>query len=376
MRLAEFITTDTEPIVAEWVAFAGSCGPAGKAMDPGALRDHAVAMLKTIVVDLETYQTEAERTEKSKGNAAPATGGIFTAAQIHGAGRAESGFTLAEMVSEFRALRASVIRLWTKASGALTGHDLADLMRFNEAIDQATAESITRFATDLDHSMQMFIAILGHDLRSPLSAVIMSSQFMIERGALEQMDVNLATGTLRSARRMNSLVGDLLDFTRSRLGSGIPIVRADMDMAAVARQAVDEATAANPKSTFTLTTTGELRGSWDAARVGQLLVNLLSNAAQHGLAGGPITVSARGEEKNAVLSVHNLGAPIAAGDIPRLFDPVKRLKPGETRTADSGNLGLGLYIAERIAAAHGGNIEVQSSESMGTLFTVRLPRSS
>jgi signal transduction histidine kinase len=374
MRLADFIETNTDQILAEWVKFAASSGPAGNTMDLSALRDHAVEMLTTIVADLRTRQTASEQVEKSKGRASTADPGVITAAEVHGAIRAESGFTLGEMVSEYRALRASIIRLWTKACGSLTGDDLGDLMRFNEAIDQSTAESITRFMLDLDRSKEMFIAILGHDLRSPLNAVVMSTQFMLERGALEPADVDLATGALRSARRMNRMVGDLLDFTRSRLGSGVPIVRAEMDLAAAARHAVDEVATANPKSVVRINTSGDLRGSWDAARISQVLANLLGNAVQHGLPSEPITVTVEGEAKDVVLSVHNRGPTIPRSEIPRLFDPVKRLRRGEAPTSDGGNLGLGLYIAERIVIAHAGSIEVDSSNEKGTRFTIRLPR--
>ena len=372
MRLADFITTNVDQILVEWVAFAARSGPAGKAMSVTALRNHAAAMLKTIALDLQTRQTDAQQTEKSKGDA-PATSGLYTAAEVHGAFRAESGFTLGEMVSEFRALRASIVRLWTKANGSLTGDDINDLMRFNEAIDQATAESITRFMLDLDRSKEMFIAILGHDLRSPLNAVTMSSQFMLERGKLDEQDVALATGSLRSARRMNRLVGDLLDFTRSRLGTGIPIAPADMDMQTVARQAVDEAVAAHPERVVHLDTPGELHGHLDAARISQVLSNLIENAIQHGAASKPVSVKAEGDATGVVVTVHNFGRGIPATEIPRLFDPVKRLKSGEAASSESGNLGLGLYIAERIVTAHGGTIDVQSTDETGTTFTVRLP---
>lgn len=374
MRLAEFIKANTATILAEWVTFAASSGQAGRAMDMDALRDHAADMLRTIVVDLETTQSDAEQAEKSKGNAPTETAGILTAAEVHGAGRAEAGFTLGEMVSEYRALRASVIRLWTEASGTLTGDDLRDLTRFNEAIDQATAESITRFVLDLDRSKEMFIAILGHDLRSPLNAVIMSSQFMLERGELKEPDVALAMGSLRSARRMNRLVGDLLDFTRSRLGPGVPIVRDQMDIDVVARHAVDEAAAANPKTVLRIATSGALEGEWDASRITQVLANLIANAVQHGSPGTPISVNVQGGANQVTLSVHNFGPLIPVSEMPRLFDPVKRLKPDGRPVSEGGNLGLGLYIAERIVAAHGGRIDVQSREDEGTTFTVYLPR--
>lgn len=279
MRLADFIESNYEPILAEWVAFASTSGPAGEAMDRTALRDHALEMLKVFVKDLRTPQTDAEQTEKSKGNAGSAPNAPDTAAQVHGAGRAESGFTLGEMVSEYRALRASVIRLWTKATGGLTGTDLEDLMRFNEAIDQSLAESVTRYTVDLDRSKEMFVAILGHDLRSPLSAVTMASQFMLETGELKEPHLTLTTRIVRSAKRMNQMVGDLLDFTRSRLGSGIPIVRARVDMAKVASDAVDEMAAAHPDSVLAFRASGDLWGAWDAARISQLLANLLGNGA-------------------------------------------------------------------------------------------------
>jgi K+-sensing histidine kinase KdpD len=181
MRLADFILENREPILVDWEAFARTCGPAGQSMDVTSLRDHANEMLTVIARDLKTPQDKQEQKEKSKGNAPDAVkasetlseGGndTKTAAQRHGADRAEGGFTIDQMVSEYRALRASVIRLWTKAQGALALADLEDLTRFNEAIDQALAESVTRYTQDLDYSKEMFLAVLGHDLRTPLGAI-------------------------------------------------------------------------------------------------------------------------------------------------------------------------------------------------------------
>jgi signal transduction histidine kinase len=374
VRLADFIEANTEPILAEWVAFADSCGPVGPTLDLARLRDHAVPMLRAIVTDLRTPQTAAEEKEKSKGTADSPPDGPDTAAEVHGAGRAEDGFTVAEMVSEYRALRASVIRLWTKECGSLTGDDLGDLTRFNEAIDQALAESITRYAQDLDRSKEMFLAILGHDLRSPLGAVTMASQFMLDTGELEEPHLTLTSRIARSARRMNEMVGDLLDFTRSQLGSGVPIVREEMDLGKVVRQAVEEVEGARPERMLQVTTSGELRGDWDAARISQVLSNLLGNAVQHGSSGTAVSVSAQGEGADVVLRVHNDGPAIPPSDLQALFSPFKRLRSGEAAPRDSSNLGLGLYIAERIVTAHGGTIEVRSSAEAGTLFTVRLPR--
>ena len=374
MRLADFIEANCEPILVEWVAFAETCGPAASVMDNVALRDHALAMLQVIVADLRTPQTKLEQAEKSKGNAGPTGEEADTAAEVHGAGRAESGFSVGEMVSEYRALRASVIRLWTKVSGTLTGDDLEDLMRFNEAIDQALAESITRYAVDIDRSKEMFVAILGHDLRTPLGAVIMASQFMLDTGELEEPHLTLMTRSARSAKRMNQMVGDLLDFTRSRLGSGVPIARREMDVGKEAQNAVDEIKAANPDSVVKLNASGDLKGHWDCPRLSQVLSNLLSNAVQHGEPTSPISVTLRGETDNVVLQVHNRGATIPASAIGGLFSPFKRLGSADAVASSSGSLGLGLYIVERIVTAHNGSIDVKSSDDAGTFFTVRLPR--
>ena len=372
--LADFIASNTESILTEWVAFAESCAPAARSMAPVALRDHALEMLKEIVADLRTPQTDAEQSEKSKGKGEAGVEGVDTAAEEHGSGRAESGFTVGEMVSEYRALRASVIRLWTRQCGSLDARDLEDLMRFNEAIDQALGESVSRYTEDLDYSEEMFLAILGHDLRTPLGAVIMASQFMIDTGELEEPHLTLTNRIGRSARRMNGMVGDLLDLTRTRLGSGIPIVRKEMDLAKEASNAVDEVMSANPESVLKLNTSGNLHGNWDCARISQVMANLLGNAVQYGLPKSVISVTLRGETSGVVVQVHNRGRGIAEADIQQLFQPLKRLKSGEPAPSHLGSLGLGLYIAERIVTAHGGTIDVNSSDEAGTFFTVRLPR--
>ena len=341
-------------------------------MDATALRDHARAMLRTIVADIRTPQTVVEQIAKSKGEADnPA--GTDSAAEVHGAGRAEDGFTVSEMVSEYRALRASVIRLWTKESGTLTNADVQDLMRFNETIDQSLAESIARFTMDLDPSKEMFLAVLGHDLRSPLNAVIMASQFMLETEELEEQHRTLVTRTLRSGRRMNTMVGELLDFTRGRLGAGIPIDRRQMNMAKELSHALDEVSAANPGRVVHLETSGELTGLWDCQRMSQVFSNLLNNAVQHGAPNGEMRVLLRGEADDVVLQVRNWGPPILPSEIEGLFSPFKRLAANQNK-AHTTSLGLGLYIAERSVSAHGGTIQARSSKEAGTEFTVRLLR--
>jgi signal transduction histidine kinase len=277
------------------------------------------------------------------------------------------------MVSEYRALRASVIRLWTKEHGALTSDDIGDLTRFNEAIDQALAESITRYTEDLDHSKEMFLAILGHDLRTPLGAVMMSAQFMLETHELEEPHLTLTSRISTSSKRMNQMIGALLDFTRSRLGGGIPIVRANMNMGKVVHDVVNEIAAAYPDRVIKVDARGSLQGEWDCARVTQVLTNLLSNALEYGSGKTSATVTVQGDDKEVSVAIHNRGVAIPAEQLNGIFNPMKRKEVTATSGA-AGNLGLGLYIADRIVSAHKGRIDVESSEDGGTTFTVHLPR--
>lgn len=375
MRLSDFIVKNREPILAEWEAFARSCGSAGGSMDVSTLRDHAGEMLTVITADLKTPQDKREQAEKSKGNAPDEDPNKKTAAEKHGADRAEGGFSTDEMVSEYRALRASVIRLWTKAQGELTSAELEDLTRFNEAIDQSLAESITRYTQDLDHSKEMFLAILGHDLRTPLGAVMMSAEFMLETKELKEPNVTLASRIASSSKRMNQMIGALLDFTRSRLGGGIPIVRAEMDMGKVVHDVVNEISAAHPDRTIKVDARGALRGEWDCPRISQLLSNLIGNAVEYGSAGTVATVDVQSDDKEITVAIHNQGDVIPPDKLSGIFNPMKRSEAGNAAAGgDSGNLGLGLYIADRIVHAHKGRIEVESSEERGTTFTVHLPR--
>jgi signal transduction histidine kinase len=329
-----------------------------------------------IAADLRTFQGERAQAEKSKGQA-PDDDSEVTAAEEHGAGRAESGFTVEQMVAEYRALRASVLRLWTRDSGELKSADIEDLTRFNEAIDQSLAESITEFNDNIEHAKEMFLAILGHDLRTPLGAIYTSALFMRDTGELKEPYRGLASRIADSALRTTQMVGDLLDFTRSRLGGGIPIDRTEVDLGAIVNDVVGEIMAAHPERKVQVDTSERQIGQWDAPRITQALTNLVGNAVEHGSPESTVRVALSGDEEDVAITIHNRGAAIPGDRLDGIFNPMKG--SGTPRTASShgptGNLGLGLYIAERIAHAHGGRIDVESSVAQGTTFTVHLPRS-
>ena len=372
MRLAEFIDANIEPILNEWVAFArkqaGSDG-----MDLETLRDHASGMLRTIAADLRTPQTTSEQFVKSQGEASPDASPAQSAAQSHGTGRARDGFTVGEMMAEFRALRASVLHLWTESRGDLARADLRDLMRFNEAIDQALVESVAQYTGAVDQSHDLFVAILGHDLRTPLHMITLVAEHVLDAKLVEAPHIPLIARAMRSARRMSHMLDDLLDFTRSRMGTSIAIQPRQIDLAEVVSDAVDEMRSASPHHDFNVQFAGDLRGKFDGSRLSQVLINLLGNAVQHGAASAPVAVTARGDGDQIVIEVRNAGPTIDPQDISGLFSPFKRLRRG-VNANDAHHLGLGLFIADQIVLAHGGRMVVTSNAEQGTCFAAHLPR--
>ena len=371
--LSDFIRTNIEGILTEWETFARSL-PRGDAMDIVALRDHAKEMLGVIASDLERPQTGREQSDKSKGrsDALDDATATATAAQEHGAGRAVSGFSVEEMVAEFRALRASVIRLWTRTQGVADVNALEDMTRFNEAVDQAIAESIAQYTSEIGQSKDRFLAILGHDLRTPLGAIITSAQFIMDVDDHGQPHRALINGIASSARRMNQMVTDLLDFTRMRFGDAMPIDRADTDLGDVLRAVVAEIRAQYPEREMQLDMDGDLRGRWDADRLAQAITNLVANAVHHGSTDSPISVTAHAAAHEVVFSVHNRGPAIPGSEVSRIFDAMAQAPNKDKR--DRRHLGLGLYIVDKIVKVHNGSIDVRSSAEEGTTFTVVLPR--
>ena len=375
MRLAQFITEDIELILVEWEAFAQSLAIAGQKMTSLALRDHAKQILQAIAQDIEESQSDLAQAYKSKGyvRIAEAT---RTAAQTHGALRYLSGFDLRQLAAEFRALRASVLRRWLKR-GAGDETALYQMTRFNEAIDQALAESIANYSDEVARSRDTFLAILGHDLRSPLSAVANSALFLASPGVLPPgAALDAVRRVTRGSAKMSAMIRDLLEYTRTRLGRAIPIAPQATSMKEICALALDEIQAVHPERVFELDTSGELQGQFDSDRLQQVLSNLLNNAVQHGTASQPITLSAQGESEKITVRVKNYGRRIPADQLQVIFNPLVQI-PTEQAHEDSDtstSLGLGLYIAHEIVAMHGGTMMAESSEEHGTVFSAHLPR--
>lgn len=374
MRLSKFITENIEEIIAEWESFARTILPAAETMDSLTLRDHAKLILKAAAKDIETDQTDREQSDKSKG-LAPVLAGAETAATTHGALRQIAGFDLEQLGSEYRALRASVIRLWKMRLTEFDESKFNDMMRFNEAIDQALAELISSYSNAVDQSRQTFLAILGHDLRGPLSAIQMASQVLIRSEALDEQHLDVAARIKRSVSTMNRMIQDLLEYAGGQIGKKIPVKPEAADMKDVCRTAIDEVRLAYPNAHFNFEMAGNLKGAFDPTRFQQVLSNLLINAAKYSEQGKQISLSARGDAETIIVEVKNFGHPIPPESLQVIFNPLVQLSARGTRSHPSTSLGLGLFIAREIVEGHNGTIEVTSSETEETIFTVRLPQS-
>ncbi|HEX7706591.1 MAG TPA: HAMP domain-containing sensor histidine kinase [Thermoanaerobaculia bacterium] len=364
-----------EAILAEWEEFARSLSP-GAEMSVIALRDHAEIILRVTARDMHSPQTPQQQSKKSKGEGGDGAESqrLDTASEQHAIGRLEDGFNLIDVVSEYRALRASVLKLWQEAAHEADEHDLKDLTRFNESIDQSLAEAVRSYTSRVDESRELFLATLGHDLRAPLNAMMLSAQVLARSGQLDDENRQIASRMATYGHVMTGMIHDLLDFTRTRLGAGMPIVVAPLVLSTLCEEVLEEFRTAYPDRRLCFEAAGDVSGQWDAARLRQVLSNLIANAIEHGEADGAIEVWARSEGSKVLLTVTNQGPVIASSELPTIFNPFVRATSMRRSNKRRGGIGLGLYIAREIVLAHAGTISVASSETTGTVFTVCLPR--
>jgi signal transduction histidine kinase len=365
MRLGEFILSSEEAILAEWQQYAATLLPAAGTMSALRLRDHAGQLLRVIAKDLGSGQTDFEQSEKSKGLAPVDPNLPDTAAELHAQLRAQDGFDINQMAGEYRALRASVLRLWgLQAHFQVT--DFQDMLRFNEAIDQALAESIATFNAEVERSRNLLLGMLGHDMRNPLMAILLTARHVVRMNTGADLSA-VGERLLKSGARMRALLDELVDFSRTRLGVGIRIKREKVDLNAVFNDELDLIRTAFPDARLELVTQGDAVGHWDSNRIHQVLGNLVSNALKYGFS-EPVRVQLTGTSETVIFAVENAGQAIPAQHLATLFDPLTR-----AGKEDDDGLGLGLYIVEQIVIAHGGRIGVVS-EGGTTRFEVTLPR--
>lgn len=374
MGLSDFIVANEEAILAECEAFARTLLPAAAGLDTAGLRDHAAQILSAIAQDMKQPQTSQQQADKSKGLALRVLGSADTAAETHGELRADAGFDITQTAAEYRALRASVIRLWLLSAPPLGPAEVDEIIRFNEGMDQALAESLYRFAKTAAQNSNLFLGVLSHELRTPLGTILASAHAQLKAAELGRVLPDSAIRVLRSSKRMESLLNDLLEYVRSGVGGGVRVNPVEMRMDELCEKLARELESYHAGRSIEVGCEGNPAGMWDEERVAQAVSNLLNNALNYGARDKPIRLTVDGRRDEEVwISVHNFGYPIPQEARETLFEPLTR---GISTDKSGPSLGLGLYIVRAIAKAHGGSVSVASSQEDGTEFSVRLPRRS
>lgn len=276
---------------------------------------------------------------------------------------------------EYRIVRGGGEVRWVETCGRRVAGE-ADLSRrvlgvCTDITDRKQRERERERMVDELRQVRQFRAELGgviaHDLRNPLAGISTTAQYLARTRDMPAAHVGSLRKVDAGARRMARMIRDLVDLAHCRLGGGIPIEAEPTELGALVRPLMGELGAAHPTRALELVTDGDLAGTWDPDRIAQLVTKLLGNALAHGE--DPIHIGLRGEDATVVVSVRNRGEAIPTDAIPHLFEPFRQ------RRAHRAGLGVGLYVASEIVRAHAGQLEVRSSATDGTTFTVTLPRS-
>lgn len=366
MNLSEFIIANSAHIICEWEQFAKELN---RSLPRWFLKDHAPAIVKLLAEQTRLPLVSKSQVLKTASSEAPST--VEHVTSTHVQVRVESGFDLAQIIGEYLALRSGVLRMWRESDPDAFANGAAEIARFGEVIDEHITAAVLFYQQSELQYRDRFLGILGHDLRTPINAILLNATILRSELA-DGKQLKAVSRLLNSTQNLTGMVEDLLDFARGRLGVPMSIKPTAMDLRLVILDLIEEIQAAYPGSAIHLKTEGDLNGEWDVGRLKQMLSNLLINAVQHGI---PYTVKTRlrAESDSVLIEVENQGAPITRELLPVLFDPLVR---GPASEQGKENLGLGLFIAKEIAAAHHGSISVTSSADAGTTLAVRLPRTS
>jgi two-component system, sensor histidine kinase and response regulator len=217
---------------------------------------------------------------------------------------------------------------------------------------------------------EMFSALLAHDLRSPLSAILASAN-LLQRRSADQASLDAAERIVTSGKRMARLIEDMLDLARARLAGGIVVKREPSDFQPLLERVVREHQSAASTRLIESTYEGNCTGLWDPERIAQVASNLIGNALKHGKADAPVIIRLDGSQPDSVSLVVKNGGTIPPDVLAHLFDP---FRGGRRESGRGEGLGLGLYIISQIVLAHQGTVDVTTGEEDETSFRVQLPR--
>ena len=397
VRLSDFILANVEPILAEWESFARGIWPKGAAADPAELRDEAEDILRATAVDMRSDQTAPQQAEKSKGGIRQAgDGGDLTrASSSHGRGRVVSGLELWAVVAEYRALRASVLRLWRESEPTPDLRDLDDVTRFNESMDQSLTHAVRSYAEQVEQDREtlmaneqasrreaeaanrakdLFLATLSHEIRTPLNAIVGWLSILRHEDAETRHFQEGLKVIERNTMAQVQLVDDLLDVSRIVSGK----LRVDIqpcELADVINAGLNATrTAADARGiTLDVRLDPDASGaSCDSVRIQQVVWNLVSNAVKFTPKGGHVHVTLNRDASSFQIQVRDTGQGISSDLLPHVFDRFRQADSSMRRRF--AGLGLGLSIVKYIVEAHGGTVDATSpGEGKGSTFTVRLP---
>ena len=397
MRLADFILANVEPILVDWESFARGIWPNRVAADPAELRNEAGDILRATVVDMQSGQTDKQQSEKSKGKSRRDGDGneLTRASSSHGQGRGVSGFELWAVIAEYRALRASVLRLWRESEPVADLSDLDDVTRFNESMDQSLTHAVRSYAEQVDRdrdaltanehaarrdaeaanrAKDLFLATLSHEMRTPLNAIVGWLSILRHQDAQTSHFQEGLKVIERNTMAQVQLIDDLLDVSRIVSGK----LRVDIqpcELADVINAGVNATRTAADARGITL----DLRldpsasaASCDSVRIQQVVWNLVSNAIKFTPDGGHVDVALSREASSFQIQVSDTGQGISPDVLPHVFDRFRQADSSMRRRFSG--LGLGLSIVKYLVEEHGGTVEATSpGEGKGSTFTVRLP---
>lgn len=370
MRIAQFIRSHPKEIETGWEQFAKDLSVSGPDLTAWALRDHSREILVAMADNMESPQSQEEQSDKSEGKGRR-SGALDRISALHARMRLNSGFNLEQAISEYRALRSSILFLWVQSGPSDEDVVLSEVTRFNETIDQAIAEIIRRYADRAERYSDVFLGVLTHEVRNPLNIIKLSGQ-LLQAAPLQDAQSRSVERILKAVGNVDGLMNDLAILVRSRMRVPLPLRRTAADLGEICEQTLEDVRESQPNVVVDLAKTGDLNGNWDRERLGQVVLNLVMNAVIHA-SGEKIRVSAEGRGPDVELRVTNQGPSIPPDLQNSIFDPFVRREVASPGLIKSG-LGLGLFIVREIVTGHDGVVEVVSTESEGTTFTVRLPR--
>lgn len=348
--IGAFIRANKDRLVALWKDDVLRTVPALHALTEAALLDHVFELLDGLAAWADGQTEEASRAFEAL-------------VEGHALQRLGYGVGLELLAREYSRLRMVLLGELLPLTTDAAQRDR--LRHLDEGIDHATSEAIRRYTQRREMVRDRFIGILGHDLRDPLSAVALGATMLIGDPGLAPPHRKQAERIQRAAGRMERMVKDVLDFARGQLGEGIPTELAPVDMAEICRAIAEEV---GDPARLAVTITGDVRGAFDRDRVHQALGNLVRNALHHGVGVVEIAAAEADDRESIVTAVTNAGPEIPIADRARLFDPFRGTRSRE-------GLGLGLFIVQQIALAHGGVCSV-TCEHGRTTFAIRWPRAS